>query len=213
MKKLILISICLTVGAITLSAQKTLYVIDNVTVEHFDGSQLKGKTVSDYKITTSGTGRNAITVHAITTTRSAFSYSFSMPHLGSLRIPDKSDFKYFKADTLLFPNGIGVFKNTPRKIVYVIDGKVSEDGNAFRSISPLSIASITVLKDDSPEAKAYGENVSVIKIETKKEENGLLESLKNLPGVKVEADGSITVNGQPVKKITINGRSYSVSAE
>ncbi|MBR3075232.1 MAG: hypothetical protein IKH11_05710, partial [Bacteroidales bacterium] len=65
----------------------------------------------------------------------------------------------------------------------------------------------------SSEAKAYGENVSVIKIETKKEENGLLESLKNLPGVKVEADGSITVNGQPVKKITINGRSYSVSAE
>ena len=213
MKKLILISICLIVGAITLSAQKTLYVIDNVTVEHFDGSQLKGKTVSDYKITTSGTGRNAITVHAITTTRSAFSYSFSMPHLDSLRISDKSDFKYYKADTLLFPNGIGVFKNTPRKIVYVIDGKVSEDRNAFRSISPLSIASITVLKDDSPEAKAYGENVSVIKIETKKEENGLLESLKNLPGVKVEADGSITVNGQPVKKITINGRSYSVSAE
>ena len=213
MKKLILISICLTVGAITLSAQKTLYVIDNVTVEHFDGSQLKGKTVSDYKITTSGTGRNAITVHAITTTRSAFSYSLSMPHLDSLRIPDMSDFKFFKADTLLFPNGISVFKNTPRKIVYVIDGKVSEDGNAFRSISPLSIASITVLKDDSSEAKAYGENVSVIKIETKKEENGLLESLKNLPGVKVEADGSITVNGQPVKKITINGRSYSVSAE
>ena len=213
MKKLILISICLTVGAITLSAQMTLYVIDNVTVEHFDGSQLKGKTVSDYRITTSGTGRNAITVHAITTTRSAFSYSFSMPRLDSLRIPDMSDFKYFKADTLLFPNGISVFKNTPRKVVYVIDGKVSEDGNAFRSISPLNIASITVLKDDSPEAKAYGENVSVIKIETKKEENGLLESLKNLPGVKVEADGSITVNGQPVKKITINGRSYSVSAE
>ena len=213
MKKLILISICLTVGAITLSAQKTLYVIDNVTVEHFDGSQLKGKTVSDYKITTSGTGRNAITVHAITTSRSAFSYSFSMPHLDSLRMPDMSDFKYFKADTLVFTNGISVFKNTPRKVVYVIDGKVSENGDAFRSISPLSIESITVLKDDSPEAKAYGENVSVIKIQTKREENGLLESLKNLPGVKVEADGSITVNGQPVKRITINGRSYSVSAE
>ena len=213
MKKIILLSIFLLIGAWTLSAQQTIYIIDNETVENFDGSQLKGKTVSDYKITTSGTGRNAITVHAITTTRSAFSYSFSMPHLDSLRIPDMSDFKSFKADTLLFPNGISVFKNTPRKIVYVIDGKVSEDGNAFRSISPLSIASITVLKDDSPEAKAYGENVSVIKIETKKEENGLLESLKNLPGVKVEADGSITVNGQPVKRITINGRSYSVSAE
>ena len=213
MKKLILLSVCLFAGALTLSAQKTIYIIDNATVEHFDGSQLKGKTVSDYKITTSGTGRNAITVHAITTSRSAFSYSFSMPHLDSLRMPDMSDFKYFKADTLVFPNGISVFKNTPRKVVYVIDGKVSENGDAFRSISPLSIESITVLKDDSSEAKAYGENVSVIKIETKKEENGLLESLKNLPGVKVEADGSITVNGQPVKKITINGRSYSVSAE
>ena len=213
MKKLILLSVCLFAGALTLSAQKTIYIIDNATVEHFDGSQLKGKTVSDYKITTSGTGRNAITVHAVTTTRSAFSYSFSMPHLDSLRMPDMSDFKYFKADTLVFPNGISVFKNTPRKVVYVIDGKVSENGDAFRSISPLSIESITVLKDDSPEAKAYGENVSVIKIQTKKEENGLLESLKNLPGVKVEADGSITVNGQPVKKITINGRSYSVSSE
>ena len=213
MKKLILLSVCLFAGALTLSAQKTIYIIDNATVEHFDGSQLKGKTVSDYKITTSGTGRNAITVHAITTSRSAFSYSFSMPHLDSLRMPDMSDFKYFKADTLVFPNGISVFKNTPRKVVYVIDGKVSENGDAFRSISPLSIESITVLKDDSPEAKAYGENVSVIKIQTKREENGLLESLKNLPGVKVEADGSITVNGQPVKRITINGRSYSVNAE
>ena len=213
MKKIILLSIFLLIGAWTLHAQQTIYIIDNETVENFDGSQLKDRTIRDYKITTKGSGRNAITVHAITTSRSAFSYSFSMPHLDSLRIPDMSDFKYFKADTLLFPNGIGVFKNTPRKIVYVIDGKVSEDGNAFRSISPLSIASITVLKDDSPEAKAYGENVSVIKIETKKEENGLLESLKNLPGVKVEADGSITVNGQPVKRITINGRSYSVSAE
>lgn len=213
MKKLILLSVCLFAGALTLSAQKTIYIIDNATVEHFDGSQLKGKTVSDYKITTSGTGRNAITVHAITTSRSAFSYSFSMPHLDSLRMPDMSDFKYFKADTLVFPNGISVFKNTPRKVVYVINGKVSENGDAFRSISPLSIESITVLKDDSPEAKAYGENVSVIKIQTKREENGLLESLKNLPGVKVEADGSITVNGQPVKKITINGRSYSVSSE
>ena len=210
MKKLILLSLCLFAGALTLSAQKTIYVIDNTTVENFDGSQLKGKTVSDYKITTSGTGRNAITVHAITTTRSAFSYSFSMPHLDSLRIPDMSEFKYFKADTLLSPNGISVFKNTPRKVVYVIDGKVSEDGNAFRSISPLNIASITVLKDDSPEAKAYGENVSVIKIQTKKEENGLLESLKNLPGVTVDDNGEIIVNGQPVKRITINGRAFSI---
>ena len=213
MKKIILLSICLLTGAGTLSAQQTIYIIDNETVENFDGSQLKNRTVRDYKITKKGSGRNAITVHAITTTRSALSYSFYTPHLDSLKMPVMSDFKSFMADTLVFPDGIRVIKNTPRKVVYVIDGKVSEDGDAFRSISPLNIASIMVLKDDSPEAKAYGENVSVIKIQTKKAENGLLESLKNLPGAKVDSDGNVTINGQAVRKITINGRTYSVDSK
>ena len=213
MKKLILLSLCLFAGALTLSAQQTIYVIDNETVEHFDGSQLKGKKIKDYKITTTGSGRKAITVHSITTSRSAFTAHFYNPHLDSLKTPDFSEFKNFQADTLISLRDVKVISKSPRKVVYVIDGKVSEDGDAFRSISPRDIEYITVVKDDSPEAKAYGENVSVIKIQTKKEGNGLLESLKNLPGVKVEADGSISVNGQPAKKITINGSSYSIGAE
>ena len=213
MKKLILISICLFAGVVTLSAQKTLYVIDNETVEHFDGSQLKGKTVKDYKITTSGTGRNAITVHSITTSRSAFNYSFSLPQLDSLKMPDFSDFKYFQSDTITYPGSVRVIHNSPRKVVYVIDGERHDEETALNSISPLDIESIKVLKDDSPETKKYGENVSVVLIQTKKGKNSLIESLKGLPGVKVEADGSITANGQPIKKITINGRSYSVDTK
>ena len=54
--------------------------------------------------------------------------------------------------------------------------------------------------------------MTVIRIQTKRKAY-LLESLKGLPGVKVEADGSISVNGLPVKKITINGRDYSVDTE
>lgn len=191
MKKLILLFLCLLAG-ITLSAQKTIYVIDNETVELFDGSQLKGKTVKEYKITTSGVGRSAITVHAITTS-------------GNLRD--------FQADTASLSRDILIFQNPPRKVVYVIDGKRHDEATAFNTISPSDIASITVLKDNSPEAKNYGNNVSVIQVRTKKGNHSLLESLKNLPGVKVEADGSLSVNGKPVTAITINGRIYSIGSE
>ncbi|MBQ9463078.1 MAG: hypothetical protein IJU68_05405 [Bacteroidales bacterium] len=76
-----------------------------------------------------------------------------MPQLDSLKMPDFSDFK---------------FHNSPRKVVYVIDGEWHDEATAFNAISPLDIESITVLKDDSPEAKKYGDNVSVIQIQTKK---------------------------------------------
>ena len=61
-----------------------------------------------------------------------------------------------------------ITNKSPKKVVYIIDGRLSEGSEALRSISPLDIASIKVLKDDSPEAKALGGNVSVIKIQTKK---------------------------------------------
>ena len=99
MKKILLLSICLLIGAWTLSAQQTIYIIDNETVENFDGSQLKVRTIRDYKIT------------------------------------------------------------------------------------------------------------------TKKNMTDLTKLLKTLPGAKVDAEGRITVNGQAVKRITINGRTYSVDTE
>ena len=88
MKKIILLSICLLTCLWTLSAQQTLYVIDNETVESFDGTQLKGKTIRDYKITTKGRGRNAITVHSISTSPSIYSISKSFARLDSLKMPD-----------------------------------------------------------------------------------------------------------------------------
>lgn len=184
MKKIILLSICLLIGAWTLRAQQTIYIIDNETVENFDGSQLKDRTIRDYKITTKGSGRNAITVHTITTTSSPFSVSQT-------------------EESSLSPS-------LPKKVVYVIDGRVSQNENDIKSLSPEDIERISVYK--SPEANKDGEHVTVIRIQTKRKAY-LLESLKGLPGVKVEADGSISVNGLPVKKITINGRDYSVDTE
>ena len=197
MKKILLLSISLLIGAWTLSAQQTIYIIDNETVENFDGSQLKDRTIRDYKITTKGSGRNAITVHAITTSSSVFSVTGSFTPLQPLAPIDSSI----------------VIKPTHRKIIYVIDGVAHEDASAFNSISPFDIENITVVKDGSPEQKKYGENVVVMNITTKKEKTDWKELLKKLPGVKVEADGSVTVNGQPIKKISINGRAYSVDTE
>ena len=108
MKKILLLSISLIIGAWTLSAQQTLYVIDNETVENFDGSQLKGRTIRDYKITTKGSGRNAITVHAITTSPSVYAFSGSFEPLEPLQ----------PIDTTVFISPIF------RKFVYIIDGEV-----------------------------------------------------------------------------------------
>ena len=205
MKKLILISACLFASALTLSAQKTIYVIDNETVEHFDGSQIKGKFVKDYKITTTGTGRDAITVHAITTARSSFSFSYPVPQLDSLKMPGMGNTMRFRADTIFFPKGIGSFLNSSKKVVYVIDGKESDEDD-FKSVYGRDIANITVLKDTR--AKAYGDNVTVIMIQTKKAKNDPKETLRRLMGIKKEADGSVTVNGKPAKTITIDGKVY-----
>ena len=196
MKKRVLLSICLLIGAWTLSAQQTIYIIDNETVENFDGSQLKDRTIRDYKINTKGSGRNAITVHAITTSPSVFSVTGSFKPLNIL------------ADTTV------VINPTHRKIVYVIDGVVHEDVSAFNSISPSDIENITVVKEGSPEQLIYGEDVVVMKITTKKEEFlKALKALKALPGVMVDEDGKITFNGRAVKSISINGRAYSVDTE
>ena len=208
MKKIILLSIFLLIGAWTLSAQQTIYIIDNETVENFDGSQLKDvenfdgsqlkdRTIRDYKITTKGSGRNAITVHAITTSSSVFSVTGSFTPLKPLTPIDSSI----------------VIKPTHRKIIYVIDGVPHEDASAFNSISPFDIENITVVKDGSPEQKKYGENVVVMNITTKKEKTDWAEFLKGLPGVTVDEDGKITVNGRAVTTITINGRAYSIDTK
>ena len=190
MKKIILLSICLLIGAWTLHAQQTIYIIDNETVENFDGSQLKDRTIRDYKITTKGSGRKAITIHAITTSPSVFSVTGSFTPLKPLAPLDSSI----------------VIKPTHRKIIYVIDGEPHEDVSAFNSISPFDIENITVVKDGSPEQKKYGEDVVVMNITIKKGKTNWAEVLKNLPGVTVDEDGKITVNESKIGRASCRER-------
>ena len=61
------------------------------------------------------------------------------------------------------------FQVIPKRIVYVIDGEKYEYGaNAFSTLSPSDIKNITVLGEDSAEKLKYGENCTVILIETKR---------------------------------------------
>lgn len=175
MKKILfLLLFCLV--PLVLSAQRTLYVIDNVTIEHFDGSQLKGKLIQDYRISTSGSGRKAVTVHSITTVSGrANSFSEHSP------------------------------STTSDNIVYIIDGKRYEDSSELKKLAPDNIKSIAVLKNDEARKKYDADGAIVIFTKS-----GTDEILKKVPGLKVETDGTLTLNGTKIRKIAINGQTISL---
>ena len=202
MKKILFITV-LMLCSVCLWGQQTIYVIDNVTVENFDGSQLKGKTIGDYQITTTGKGNKAITVHAITTVKRTMRSQFIVNDNGQV---------IMKTDTLLNRFGGASLKSETvvPNFVYVIDGKVVEESEV-KNLPAKQIQSVTVVKD-SESLKQFNldGSSSVVNIITKSEESAK-ELLKSLPGAKVEEDGTVTINGQSVNKITINGRNYQVA--
>lgn len=202
MKKILFI-IVLMLCSVCLRGQQTIYVIDNVTVENFDGSQLKGKTIGDYQITTTGKGNKAVTVHAITTVKRTMRSQIIVNDNGQV---------IMKTDTLLNRFGGASLKSETvvPNFVYVIDGKVVEESEV-KNLPTNQIQSVTVVKD-SERLKQFNldGSSSVVNIITKSEESAK-ELLKSLPGAKVEEDGTVTINGQSVKKITINGRNYQVA--
>ena len=201
MRKIFLL-FCLVLTATTLSAQRTIYVIDNKTVENFDGSQLIGKTIKEYKISTTGKGRDAITVHSVSTVPSVYSVSGFVSTSGDSLEIWKSK-KQFQKDYL---NG-----HLPSKrVVYVIDGAEQKDAEAFQSLRPSEIKSITVIKAGSSEALKYGDDCDVIMVETDKYRVAINKLIMSLPGAKVEEDGTFSINGQRIKTVSIVGNGKKV---
>ena len=203
MKRVIILAISMLFSSAILWGQQSIYVIDNVTVENFDGSQLKGKNIKDYQITTTGKGAKAITVHAITTAPSVnaffgdFPKDFSFPK-------DLGKGIQFSADTISLSGNSIFLRNPSQKMLYIIDGERTEDVSALQKLSSAKIKKVQMFKGGTTKEK-YGTDLPVMVIETKDVEKDLNEVLKMLPNVKVAEDGTITVDGQPIKKITING--------
>ena len=80
------------------------------------------------------------------------------------------------------------------------DVKMSEDVKILEAASISAVGNPIVVKKDTIEYTASSFKTS---------DNDMLEELlKKLPGVEVEADGSITANGETIKKITIDGKTF-----
>ena len=78
--------------------------------------------------------------------------------------------------------------------------KMAEDVKVLDAASVSAIGNPIVVKKDTIEYTASSFKTS---------DNDMLEELlKKLPGVEVESDGSITANGETIKKITIDGKTF-----
>ena len=78
--------------------------------------------------------------------------------------------------------------------------RMKEDAEVLDAASVSAIGNPIIVKKDTVEYAASSFKTS---------DNDMLEELlKKLPGVEVEADGSITANGETIKKITIDGKTF-----
>ena len=203
MKRIIILTISLIVSSVCLWGQQTIYVIDNVTVDNFDGSQLKGKNIKDYQITTTGKGAKAITVHAITTAPSINAIFGDYPKDFSLPKDFGKGF-HFSVDSLTLSGNSILLRNPSQKMLYIIDGERTEDVSALQKLSSARIKKIQMYKGGTTREK-FDTDLPVMVIETRDLEQDLNEVLKLFPNVKVSEDGTITVDGKPIKKVTIAG--------
>ena len=84
------------------------------------------------------------------------------------------------------------------------DVKMDEDVKVLDAASVTAVGNPIVVKKDTIEYTASSFKTS---------DNDMLEALlKKLPGVEVEADGTITANGETIKKITIDGKTFFLDA-
>ena len=78
--------------------------------------------------------------------------------------------------------------------------KMGEDAEVLDAAKVTDVGNPIVIKKDTVEYNASSFKTS---------DNDMLEQLlKKLPGVEVAADGSITANGETIKKITIDGKTF-----
>ena len=150
MTSIILSTICaLALNAAPAPAQtdtSDLYLIDNVKVENFNGSQLAGKTVNTYVIRRENIGGIPTRIHFITTN----ARDSQMPAV-VLMDSDFSNATVVSVGDKDQPS-IRVRSNNPsvseNDIIYIVDGKLTSQDD-FMKLEPKNIKSIEVMKGSS----------------------------------------------------------------
>ena len=80
------------------------------------------------------------------------------------------------------------------------DVKMADDAVALEAAKVSAVGNPIIVKKDTIEYNASSFKTS---------DNDMLEQLlKKLPGVEIGTDGSITANGETIKKITIDGKTF-----
>ena len=107
-----------------------VYIIDNVEVRNFSGSQLNGKTISAYDIKLSTSGSRTIRTHIIKTAPFGKTITITPAETSG---PKPTDFLIYPLEEL-------------RNVVYFLDGELLSE-EAFLSMSGKDIGSVMVYKE------------------------------------------------------------------
>lgn len=125
------------------------YVIDNVAISKFDGTQLEGKTINKYIIAYKDMGKSVLKTHVILTKE--FKTDGPRPYADAYTnqvISLSATSKMADADVI----GLSDCKNFPNARI-LLDGKEIKADELWR-MKPDDIANITVLKPGSKAARA-----------------------------------------------------------
>lgn len=137
MASIIISTICaaaLSAAALPASADTTnLYIIDNVVVKNFNGSQLNGKTISAYDITFSEAGSKTVRTHTIKTEPFGNTVSFSSTET-TPGMPSAAIVSFPQVDT--------------ENSVIFINGRLASEAE-FKALDSRKITGLNVLKGQS----------------------------------------------------------------
>ena len=146
MTGLILSTICAAaLNAAPMSAPAdtvTNFVIDNVRVENFDGSQLIGKTIASYQITREEIQGVPLIFHIIMT--SEFMEKAAAASEGKQNIITFNEFPGVPQAPTIVVRSNGSMPD-PVNAIYIIDDKVASE-EEFKNLDPKNISSISIAK-------------------------------------------------------------------
>jgi len=202
MKKIIILIACALFYSILTQAQTTgkgsIYIIDGEKISNFDGSQLKGKTVTEYRIVKAKKNNTQTTVHIIDTSDSLLPDSLRQKGKIVRIYSSKNIFPKDSADLTGLTGSKG--KTSMNKPLVFVDGK--EFGGNMSDLKPSDIKAIQVYKAGSDEAKRYGDkgNNGVMKITTNKMADNVFYYVN---GKRIEEDEFKKISVDKIKSIKV----------
>ena len=172
MKRIILFIVILGLFSAVSCVRHTTYMVDDVPIENFDGSVLKGKTIKDYTVTMTGVGRKTTIVHNITTeTGSLSGRPYQIDFVGentavfrwksgstTVNLSESHEGRtYIHPDSHMGRTYIHPASHEGGEYIYYIDG-VEYSPSDFKFLSSRDIRNISIIKAEN--------GLNIIKIET-----------------------------------------------